>query len=217
MTTQLDHVFVCCSAGAPEAEGLQRIGLQEGTTNTHPGQGTACRRFFFENVYLELLWVRDMDEAQSELARPTGLWERWRDRQNHASPFGLVFRGSGDHDTAPFPVEAYRPAYLPEGVTIGVGRNTSLDEPACFYVAQTERAKRRTEPPDHTIAARMMTALRILGPRPGRSSEVATAVQALGFVQFEASDEYLMAMEFDNGAAAEAADLRPQLPLLLRW
>jgi hypothetical protein len=50
----LDHVFVMCSKGAPEAEALLRVGLREGAGNTHPGQGTACRRFFFENAYLEL-------------------------------------------------------------------------------------------------------------------------------------------------------------------
>jgi hypothetical protein len=43
-----------CSKGAPEAEALLRVGLREGAGNTHPGQGTACRRFFFENAYLEL-------------------------------------------------------------------------------------------------------------------------------------------------------------------
>ena len=36
----LDHVFVCCSAGGHEAAALARLGLAEGTSNTHPGQGT---------------------------------------------------------------------------------------------------------------------------------------------------------------------------------
>jgi hypothetical protein len=41
---QLDHVFVCCDVGDPEAEGLRQIGLVEGTRNVHPGQGTENRR-----------------------------------------------------------------------------------------------------------------------------------------------------------------------------
>jgi hypothetical protein len=28
----------------------------EDSSNTHPGQGTANRQFFFNNAYLELLW-----------------------------------------------------------------------------------------------------------------------------------------------------------------
>jgi hypothetical protein len=40
--------------------------MAEGEPNTHPGQGTACRRFFFRNAFLELVWVRDPAEAQGE-------------------------------------------------------------------------------------------------------------------------------------------------------
>jgi glyoxalase-like protein len=71
MTYALDHVFVCCAEGAPEAERLVRLGLTEGSPNTHPGQGTASRRFFFENAYLELIWVTDPREAQGEPAART--------------------------------------------------------------------------------------------------------------------------------------------------
>jgi len=47
MVPVLDHVFILCSPGAPESGALNRLGLTEGSPNTHPGQGTACRRFFF--------------------------------------------------------------------------------------------------------------------------------------------------------------------------
>jgi hypothetical protein len=36
-----------CEAEAPEATAQMRLGLVEGPGNLHPGQGTACRRFFF--------------------------------------------------------------------------------------------------------------------------------------------------------------------------
>jgi len=46
MAIELDHLFICVSIRAPEADRLAAFGLTEGTPNTHPGQGTACRRFF---------------------------------------------------------------------------------------------------------------------------------------------------------------------------
>jgi hypothetical protein len=52
MTVALDHLFICTSSGAPEAERLAEFGLIEGTPNCHPGQGTANRRFFFHNAML---------------------------------------------------------------------------------------------------------------------------------------------------------------------
>ena len=100
MTTELDHVYVLTSVGAEAAARLAAFGLTEGSPNVHPGQGTACRRFFFENAYIELLWVTDTVEAQSETVAPTHLWERWSRRQQGGCPFGLAFRPSAPGLTA---------------------------------------------------------------------------------------------------------------------
>ena len=89
---ELDHVFICVDRGAPEAERLIEFGLCEGAPNVHPGQGTANRRFFFQNAMLELLWVEDLQEAQSSRTAPTLLWERWSGRQSGACPFGIIAR-----------------------------------------------------------------------------------------------------------------------------
>jgi hypothetical protein len=44
---------------------LSAFGLSEGTPNMHPGQGTPCRRFYFQNAYLELVWVSSEVEIQT--------------------------------------------------------------------------------------------------------------------------------------------------------
>jgi hypothetical protein len=75
------------SAGCPEAERLKALGLTEGTPNVHPGQGTANRRFFFTNVFLELIWVESVEETQSDIARPLRFWERWEGR--HAGSYSI--------------------------------------------------------------------------------------------------------------------------------
>jgi hypothetical protein len=114
MAAELDHLFICVSRGAAEASALAAFGLNEGKPNVHPGQGTACRRFFFRNGYIELLWVSNEAEAQSEAIRPTHLWERWVGRGSGSCPFGIGFR-PGAHQVAspPFPAWEYRPPYLP--------------------------------------------------------------------------------------------------------
>lgn len=75
-SVELDHVFICTAAGAPEADLLSDLGLTEGPPNVHPGQGTVNRRFCFQNALLELLWVHDPEQAQNAYRRPTHLWER---------------------------------------------------------------------------------------------------------------------------------------------
>jgi hypothetical protein len=41
----LDHVFILVEPKAEVADRLLASGFQEGPSNTHPGQGTANRRF----------------------------------------------------------------------------------------------------------------------------------------------------------------------------
>ncbi len=80
---ELDHVFVCTARDAPEAERLRALGLVEGTSNVHHGQGTANRRFFFANAMLELLWVHDPHRSCFDRLSTSGhaesvLWFRAR-------------------------------------------------------------------------------------------------------------------------------------------
>jgi hypothetical protein len=104
MRLELDHLFICTAPGAPEAEEFVRFGLREGPPNQHPGQGTANRRFAFANAMIELLWVSDAQEAQSERSRRTLLWERWSGREGEASPFGICVRPVDSQNTgSPFP------------------------------------------------------------------------------------------------------------------
>ena len=143
MTVELDHMFVCTACGAPEAELLAALGLLEGTPNTHPGQGTANRRFYFRNAMLELVWVRDEDEAQSPLVAPTNLWERWRYSETGFSPFGICLRPVAPDDAPqnalPFETWPCRPPYLPPGMHIAIATGTSEVEPLLFAAPISRR------------------------------------------------------------------------------
>jgi hypothetical protein len=61
---------------------------------------------------LELLWICDREEAQSEPIRRTRLWERSASRHNGACPFGICLRpAKGSEDTVAFSSWAYHPPY----------------------------------------------------------------------------------------------------------
>ncbi|MFW9842748.1 MAG: hypothetical protein ACFFES_17800, partial [Candidatus Thorarchaeota archaeon] len=90
VTLELDHVYVCVAREAPEARLLQDAGLRlANDTAYHMGQGTASVFFFFENVYLELFWVDNMEELEQAD-------KQFADKLNHVdsggSPFGLGLR-----------------------------------------------------------------------------------------------------------------------------
>jgi len=219
MTYALDHVFVCCAEGAPEASRLARLGLSEGSSNTHPGQGTASRRFFFENAYLELFWVADAREAQAELAAPTRLWSRWSGRGAAASPFAVILRpDDGAEARPPFASWAYHPPYLPPQLAIDVAEGTPLSEPAFFYIGFARGAgQMQPQPRDHALGVRRLTAVEIDMPGAGPRSQAARIVEERGLVRFADAPRHRMTLTFDEGRAGRHADLDPDLPLLLRW
>ena len=217
MTLELDHVFICCSAGAPEGDALVRLGLDEGSPNTHPGQGTANRRFFFRNAFLELLWVSDPAEARSEQTRRTKLWERWSGRTSSACPFGIVFRPKGANAaTVPFATWAYRPNYLPPGLAIEFAEDVPLEEPELVYLPFLHRAGPPAyEPTDHSLPIRELCGVTVGFPSAAGLSKPSQEVLSAGLVTYRFAAEHVLELTFL--AAQEAVfDLRTNLPLLLR-
>ena len=220
MKPALDHFVLICDPGAPQAGLLIDLGLVEGSANVHHGQGTANRRFFFENAYLELLWVTDVDESRQEPAFRTRLWERWMRRHYGACPFGIALRPDDPVDAdqpPPFPTWAYHAPYLPAQVSIGIALATPLTEPEFLYMnfATPPLAKDR-EPLTHPLGLREITHVRIGLPGTAQS-QAAKTTAALGITSFADTQDYVAELFFDHAAKGESADLRPELPLVLRW
>ena len=68
LNLKLDHVFILVEPRAKVADRLLEQGFREGARNTHLGQGTANRRFYFANGMLEFLWMRNTLKAMAYLA-----------------------------------------------------------------------------------------------------------------------------------------------------
>ena len=217
MPLEVDHAFVACAAGAPEGDALLRAGFVEGSPNTHLGQGTANRRFFFENFMLELIWVADPAEAQSAQTRRTRLWERCSQRDSGTSPFGIVFRAAGDQDSAaPFPTWAYHPRYLPEGLAIQIAAGTALHEPELFYLPFLKMPGIRAgEPLNHAPPIRRVIGLRIGVPRLPELSGASRIIESLGLLRYFQSERPILEILFACVSDLNV-DLRPALPLLFR-
>jgi hypothetical protein len=214
MPVELDHVFICCAEGAPEASALLAHGFIEGPGNTHPGQGTANRRFFFSNAYLELLWVSGPAEAQSEPVRRTQLWHRWHHRVAGACPFGLVFRPSGDSEVdAPFPSWSYKPSYLPADLCIEVGSGISTCEPLLFYLPFARRRNRvHPEPGIHSAEVPEIVAICVSLPDSSMLSAGVRGLIDASLLRVRTAPDYLLELAL-HGDRTTPIDLRPDLPL----
>jgi hypothetical protein len=224
MPAELDHVFVCVSPGGDEeSSALSAFGLSEGTPNAHPGQGTQCRRFFFRNGYLELLWVSNPSEASSPGIRPIHLWERWTGRGHTACPFGVGFRpGTEGTNQAPFPAWEYRPPYLPDSCNFLVGTNAAVvTEPMLFHLPFARRRDsdvgRTPQVVEHAAGLREITRITVVRSQAFSLSPAFEAVIRAGLVGVQPGDGHGLEIGFDGELKGQAKDFRPTLPLVFRW
>jgi hypothetical protein len=166
---------------------------------------------------LELLWVSDPGEAQSDRTRRTRLWDRCERANTDVSPFGIIFRPSGTEPAAaPFPVWSYTPAYLPPGLAMQIADGTSLCEPELFYLPFMNRARvRSSEPVLHAVPIRGIRGVSVGVSRFDELSDASRAAQRRGLIRYFGSPQPVMEVSFE-GAAGLNYDLRPDLPLIFR-
>ena len=198
MSLKFHHAFVLTGPDAPEADALVDAGLIEGSSNTHPGQGTRNRRVFFENGMLEFLWVCDEAEVRSPTIARTGLWERSRWRESGACPFGIAFTG-----TPPFPTWDYRPPYLPEGVAIRVAQFST--DPAMPFVFVMPGAGKTQQEEATPRAIESLVVESPQAPPPFSSDRVS----------FASGNAQLL--EFRLEGATKKLDLRPGVPVVVEY
>ncbi|MEL7332810.1 MAG: VOC family protein [Cyanobacteria bacterium J06560_2] len=227
MAFEFDHLFICTDVDAPAAAQLLSFGLSEGSSNIHPGQGTANRRFFFENAMLELLWVHDRAEAISAPIRRTHLWERWQQRASGACPFGICLRASESDHLAPdttiaFEHWAFCPPYLPKDLAIAVGTNSHINtEPLVF---QTPFGKRPdAQPPEkaqplvHPVGLKAVTKVTLMSPTAASPSDTLKAVIESGALEVRNGSAYCVALEFDHKQQGKQISFQPRLPLVIHY
>lgn len=220
----LDHFFILVEPEAKVASLLVELGLKESFRRDHPGQGTSNRCFSFSNSKLELLWLRDAEEASNGPA--AGLRFFARSTNKYASPFGLIFNrkssGNKSHDLGlPFDGWSYQPDYFSAPMAFHVGNNSAnLIEPLCIYAPFMEPAKRNIDLAIEKGRFKSISHVHIHVPEESISQELASASQAEGLT-VEYGKEHLMEVTFTGANKGKAScfskDLRPAIPLILYW
>jgi hypothetical protein len=164
---------------------------------------------------IELLWVSDAKEAQSECARRTLLWERWSGREGEASPFGICLRPVDSQNTeSPFPAWEYRPAYLPNSLAMHIGE-AGVEEPMWVYLSFMRRVDREQRFVEHPIGIREITSLALTTPVPLRSAVSQRMVES-GILSTQKGPRSLLEIGFDGNRRKEIVDFRPHLPLVFQ-
>jgi hypothetical protein len=211
----LDHVFLAVSRGGPEVEPLRAAGFTEGAPNVHRGQGTACRRFFFDNAYLEFAWLENRAEAGSATVSPTGLGERLGGSRD-ASRIGVCVRLSPDGSRPPVTTWEYRPPYLPPELAIRVaGSSVRHEEPLLFFLPPGLDPE--ASPPGHRNGARAISRIALVLPSAIRPSPELEWLAESGLVDVEGGDAESLQVEVDRGVQGRHLSLAAGSPLEMVW
>src|SRR5262249_10478220 len=138
--------------------------------------------------------------------------------------FGVGLRPAREGvQDAPFPVWAYRPPYLPNPLAIQMGSDSEVvTEPLLFFLTFGRRPDSyeatRRQPLEHEAGFGASARGRVCSLRGG---PVSAAFRAVGsdcpLLSFGSGDQHLVEMGFDEETEEQSADLRPILPLILRW
>ncbi len=218
---EIDHIFICVSRGAPEAQLLQEVGLTAAAPATHPGQGTSNERFFFRNAYVELLWVHDETEVTSQSVRRTRLWERCHWRDTGACPFGVALRRSTPNAFLPFDTWSYRPQFLPDTVSIDIAVNSDNHrEPLLFILPSggqpIDYPPDRHQPLDHPVGFQMLSDLTISTPDGGTANDSLRSLASGNLLSIQQGAHHI-ALQFDDAKRGYTRSFVPELPLSIDW
>lgn len=224
---ELDHVFIVVTPGADaEIAALRAAGftVPAEPPRRHVGQGTASIAAYFENAYLELIWVDSMVSVDPQHSR-TAQWFRdasaWR--TNGHSPFGIGLRRlPGDSAALPVPVERETAAWLEPGAAYELLRQPADSLAADVFVVPAAAAvprwiarARQREPSlwQHPRGGRAITRVMFYG-LPAHRPNALRVLRPSG-VESENASAPLLEIHLDDGARNERVDFRPTLPLVI--
>ncbi|HLJ91097.1 MAG TPA: hypothetical protein VKZ53_30115 [Candidatus Angelobacter sp.] len=222
---EFDHVWIMVSPNAPERAALERAGLQiSPDINRHDGQGTASITVEFENAFLELMWpdstvaVKPGLERAAEKFRNRMLW-----RSSGWCPIGIGFhRTTTSDESFPFPTWSVTAPWLPEGSAIEMlTPREDTTSPSLFVsprvLSDKNEQAARASRFDHPLGVHRITATRLLSPKTYQPIEPLLYLSKMHALDLQPGNEWTVELTFDNGKKGKTKDLRPNLPLVIRY
>lgn len=220
---EFDHIFITIKNLAEVEKAckiLLQAGFTQGSDNVHAGQGTANKRFFFQNAFIEFIYPNPqltieqaVKEMQSPVTQATKLYERIYE-VNNASPFGICFRPTNTTSKEqpiklPFATWQYCPEYLPKSLSIPIAQ-APMYEPMWFYLDFAHRPDSYTndkrQPLNHNNNCEMITHVAVSMNAPNDSlnlSQASHCINSLDDMSVQIAEDYHMnhqaIITIDNG------------------
>ncbi|MEL6255551.1 MAG: VOC family protein [Bacteroidota bacterium] len=196
---EIDHIFIFSKNKGKEADELVEKGFTEGSSRIHPGQGTRNRKFYFENFFLEILWVVNEWEIKDERTRATQLWERSQFAKNEYSPFGMCLLNTLESDALFTEALSYQPIYFPGGMPIEFLPHTDQEFfPWTFRLPFKGKLKKADEPRTHRNGIKSLTEAAFGVPQKAMNTSFVYAYEFEEQISFFSSEQSKLNLIFDQ-------------------
>lgn len=195
---EVDHIIIFSNDKGTEADELVKFGLTEGSNRVHPGQGTRNRKFYFENFFLEIVWVYNESEARSKVAAPTRLWERANHRLNGSSPFGLCLVNAPDTNDLFETCLQYRPGYVAAGSSFDI--ITNQEHPYLPWTCRLPSSGKHTvgESKNHQLGVKKLTHLKFGIRKSDYQNRFTDLLGRESIISFRNAENHNLTLEFDH-------------------
>ncbi|MEG4005571.1 VOC family protein [Microcoleus sp. Pol11C1] len=226
---EIDHLFIFVTEGRAAVSFLQDFGLYcSERVVRRVEQGTISTIFFFENTYLELIWIEDEKAAQQHTAR-TGIdvLARARWPQTGASPFGIGLRSLPEMTTQiPGSRKHWAEWMHPDTFIKFSPQNiANAAEPICLAIPNDialttwldRSCERHQQLITHPLGVKKLTSVKIAVDRDKELSEAVSLLDRNGVVAIERGTSPLLELTFDGGIKGKIVDARPTLPMRLLY
>lgn len=222
----IDHIFFFSDGFAPELPYTEQRGFRSWPfSTTHTGQGTTGRYLRFDNVYVEYLWIDDVEAAESNTpAANSDFNTRNRWRENPAvSPFGIGLRDLREGEPREFETTTYSAEWMRGNFELFPAENApDTTEPWVFFLPLEVTSNSRdtfegraAETLNHDNGARLVTAMTVVLPLGQEPSNTLRVLEADGVIDIAFDDEHRIEMTLDNGVQGRSIDMRDRgMPII---
>jgi len=206
----IDHIFIFVDS-KQSADELIDFGLSEGSGNVHKGIGTANRRFFFENFYLEILWVENEGEAQS--VEEIGIWERYKHKESHYSRFGICFTNTKNTDYIFDNAIVWKAMFLKDNEHVDI--LTSKKLPWIFRFPANREKNLQDEPKQDTLGIKHLSKV-VMSLETMEFVKLLNTIKSNTIVEFQKSNKNSLTLEFDNAKSSKVKTFE-NLDLVIKY
>jgi len=226
---EIDHVLLYLADGQLGASVLEELGF---TVSAHTigntNQGTASRSIFFENAYIELIWIEDEDAAE-QYGTQTGvdILNRTHWQQTGASPFGISLRHRSTLTALKSCSRQPRaePIQCNTFISFSAENLASTAEPLCFLIperlALTNWLDLSLEVHQqlvaHPLGVKKLTDVKITITGEQDLSDTPAYLAESGIITIERGISPLLELTFDHGYTGKLLDARPVLSVLIKY